>query len=313
MASDAPPARQAGSYLRSLSTVVSSPGAVETVANPYANPLLPAMLQAQLTTLLAGPAARWWRGPRRVSARSRRATSRGPPTASSPTTHSRWLAGMGTEHRARRRGHGRSILGARLPRPGAHRADADGRGHPHDGAARPRHPGVVRAGGPARRPGPRGADRARRAGRDLEAGAGARREPIVRGIAIAPPPTLPVEMWDPLLQRVSRGAVPRAGHRRRDSWIASTPRTRTPTASSPRPRAPRSIPRMQHEIDELSHNVEAYGSMLGPASEAPTELRRKLFTATAPAVRRRTRPRASRGSHPSMRRPSRRSPPPRRS
>ena len=34
-------------------------GAVETVANPYANPLLPAMLQAQLTSPPRRPAARW--------------------------------------------------------------------------------------------------------------------------------------------------------------------------------------------------------------------------------------------------------------
>ena len=46
------PTRQADAFLRTLSSVVATTGAVETVANPYANPLLPAMLRSGLATSL---------------------------------------------------------------------------------------------------------------------------------------------------------------------------------------------------------------------------------------------------------------------
>ena len=104
--------------------------------------------------------------------------------------------------------------------------------------------------------------------------------PIVRGIAIAPPPTLPVDMWDPLLQRVSEAPFLEP--------VTAAELVARISAPNPNPDGEMAAPSSAafdasyaHEIDELSHNVEAYGSMLGPASEAPTELRRKLFTATA--------------------------------
>ena len=201
VASDTAPARQAGSYLRSLSTVVSSPGAVETVANPYANPLLPAMLQAQLTTLLAGQRLG---GDEVLSSLGAEPASNIAKPADGQLSDDAlsWLAGVGTG----------IVLGDADT---VDRSAAQGFLAPAPTVPMPTAGGTLTMVLPD--PDTQAlferadllADPVRAAQIVLGELAVIWKEapvpsaPIVRGIAIAPPPTLPVEMWDPLLQRVS--------------------------------------------------------------------------------------------------------------
>ena len=67
-------------------------------------------------------------------------------------------------------------------------------------------------------------------------------------------------------------------------------------------------PAYADRIDSLRDRVEAYGSMLGPTSDIPIELRRKLFWQPHPRTWRTRRP-ENPGSPPSIRRPGRRSTP----
>ncbi len=279
VASDTAPARQAGSYLRSLSTVVSSPGAVETVANPYANPLLPAMLQAQLTTLLAGQ--RLGGGEVLTSLGAAPASNIAKPADGQLSDDAlSWLAGVGTG----------IVLGD---------ADTVDRSAAQGFLAPAPTVPMSTAGGTLTMVLPDPDTQALFERADLLADpvraaqivlgelaviwkeAPVPSSPIVRGIAIAPPPTLPVEMWDPLLQRVSEAPFlePVTAAELVDRIGAPNP---NPDGELATPTSAAFDTSYAHEIDELSHNVEAYGSMLGPASEAPTELRRELFTATAP-------------------------------
>jgi len=104
--------------------------------------------------------------------------------------------------------------------------------------------------------------------------------PTVRGIAIAPPATLPTSMWRPLLERL--GGAPFLNPIKATSLVddvtPSVPNPELPLAS------PSTIRFSQAYADEIRHEsdrVAAYGSMVD-LPDAATELRRTLFLATTP-------------------------------
>jgi hypothetical protein len=105
--------------------------------------------------------------------------------------------------------------------------------------------------------------------------------PIVRGVAMAPPPTLPPAMWAPLLRRITEAPFLEPVTATSLVQQVDPPNPNTESALA----APASAffdPAYADRIDSLRGRVEAYGSMLGPTSDIPVELRRKLFVATAP-------------------------------
>ena len=105
--------------------------------------------------------------------------------------------------------------------------------------------------------------------------------PIVRGIAVAPPPTLPPAMWSPLLRRITEAPFlePVTATGLVEQVDPPNPNTESALAA---PASSFFDPAYADRIDSLRGRVEAYGSMLGPTSDIPIELRRKLFVATAP-------------------------------
>jgi len=279
VASNTPPARQARTFVSKLSSVVSDPGAVETVANPYANPLLPAMLQGQLATQLA---AQRLGGAIVVGSLGAEpvATVAMPSGEQLSDTALAWLAGVGTD----------VVLGDtgtfdRSPTQGFL-------------APAPTVPVVTTAGAMTMvQPDPDTQalfDRADLLADPVRASqivlgelaviwkeAPVPSAPIVRGIAVAPPPTLPSAMWGPLLERLSGAPFlePVTATELVDRVEPPNPNGESALAS---PSSAEFDQTYARDIDRLGQNVEAYGSMLGPASEVPTELRRKLFIATAP-------------------------------
>jgi hypothetical protein len=108
-------------------------------------------------------------------------------------------------------------------------------------------------------------------------------EPTRRGIALAPPPTLPPNVWSPLLSRVSDAPF-------------LTPVTATKLVNKidvdnfhPNGEAPLTSPDTSEfdpayatQIAGLDNSIEALGSMLPADDQTPTDLRRRLFTATSP-------------------------------
>jgi hypothetical protein len=105
--------------------------------------------------------------------------------------------------------------------------------------------------------------------------------PIVRGIAVAPPPTLPPAMWSPLLRRITEAPFlePVTATSLVERVDPPNPNTASALAA---PASSFFDPAYADRIDSLRGRVEAYGSMLGPTSDIPIELRRKLFVSTAP-------------------------------
>ena len=103
--------------------------------------------------------------------------------------------------------------------------------------------------------------------RDLEAGAGARRPDPVRGIAVAPPPTLPPAMWAPLLGRIAGRTVPEPVTATASRRGGRSRRQPEHGRHSPRPQAAFD-PDYAARIQRLRSTSQAYGSMLGPATTA---------------------------------------------
>jgi hypothetical protein len=104
--------------------------------------------------------------------------------------------------------------------------------------------------------------------------------PTVRGIAIAPPPTLPPAMWEPLLQRLAE--APFLAPSTANDLVQRT----VPSADVANPALPLTAPSdarfdaaLAAEIRTQSSNVEAYGSMVSNPDVA-TNVRRQLFLAT---------------------------------
>jgi hypothetical protein len=104
--------------------------------------------------------------------------------------------------------------------------------------------------------------------------------PTVRGIAIAPPSTLPAGLWSPLLERLARAPFLRpvtATDLVRDV-VSDVPNGELPLAQ---PSQARFSPSYADEIRRQSDRIEAYGSMVSDPNVA-TALRRTLFIATRP-------------------------------
>lgn len=108
--------------------------------------------------------------------------------------------------------------------------------------------------------------------------------PTQRGIALAPPPTLPPDLWAPLLSRLSDAPFLKP--------VTATQLVQQvhPDETNVNEEAPLAAPdSSQFEpdyaaaIEDLTRAVDAYGSMLPSGDQIPTDLRRRLFLATAPA------------------------------
>jgi hypothetical protein len=109
-------------------------------------------------------------------------------------------------------------------------------------------------------------------------------KPTKRGIAIAPPPTLAPDVWSPLLSRLSDAPFLKPvtasilAHKVDVEGLGYANRV-TPLSA---PDTSVFDPAYTTQITDLTRSIEAYGSMLPDGNQTPTDLRRRLFTATAP-------------------------------
>jgi hypothetical protein len=106
--------------------------------------------------------------------------------------------------------------------------------------------------------------------------------PTVRGIAVAPPSTVPPDLWAPLLLRLADAPflTPVTATQLVDQVHPTNANGAAPLAA---PDASRFDTTYAADIQRLTGNVEAYASMLPSENEdIPTALRRELFVATAP-------------------------------
>jgi hypothetical protein len=108
-------------------------------------------------------------------------------------------------------------------------------------------------------------------------------EPYRRGVAIAPPATLPPAMWSPLLDRLAGAPFlqPVTLSHLVDKINPDNPNGAGPLTA---PSVARFQDSYASQIATLGGDVSIVNSMLGPTDPAPaTDLRRRLFTATEPA------------------------------
>lgn len=106
--------------------------------------------------------------------------------------------------------------------------------------------------------------------------------PTQRGVAVEPPATLPPQMWAPLLDRLAGAPFLKP--------VSLTQLVDQVTPDNPNDAGPlktQSIARFDDTyaatMARLGGDVSIVNSMLGAGSEEPTDLRRRLFTATEPA------------------------------
>ncbi len=106
--------------------------------------------------------------------------------------------------------------------------------------------------------------------------------PTQRGVAVEPPATLPPQMWAPLLDRLAGAPFLKP--------VSLTQLVDQVTPDNPNDAGPLEAPSIARFDDtyaatmaRLGGDVSIVNSMLGPGSEEPTDLRRRLFTATEPA------------------------------
>ena len=106
--------------------------------------------------------------------------------------------------------------------------------------------------------------------------------PTQRGVAIAPPSTLPPDVWAPLLDRLARAPflTPVSLSQLVDQVNPDNPNG---VGSLLTPSSARFVDSYAADIARIGSDVSIVNSMLGPGSEEPTDLRRRLFTATEPA------------------------------
>jgi hypothetical protein len=106
--------------------------------------------------------------------------------------------------------------------------------------------------------------------------------PTQRGVAIAPPATLPPQMWAPLLDRLAGAPFlkPVSLTQLVDQVSPDNPNDAGPIDS---PSTARFDDAYAANMARLGGDISIVNSMLGPGSEEPTDLRRRLFTATEPA------------------------------
>ena len=107
-------------------------------------------------------------------------------------------------------------------------------------------------------------------------------DPIQRGIAISPPATLPLAMWAPLLDRLAGAPFLKPTSL---SQLVRTVNPDNPNEVGPLTTQSTAAfdPNYAADIQRLSIDVQSINSMLGPGSLVPPDLRRRLFIATEPA------------------------------
>lgn len=105
--------------------------------------------------------------------------------------------------------------------------------------------------------------------------------PTQRGVAVAPPATLPPAMWAPLLDRLAGAPFlkPVSMSQLVDQVTPDNPNDAGPLTA---PSSARFDDSYAADMARLGGDVSIVNSMLGPGSEEPTDLRRRLFTATEP-------------------------------
>jgi Family of unknown function (DUF6049) len=105
--------------------------------------------------------------------------------------------------------------------------------------------------------------------------------PTQRGVAIAPPATLPPSMWGPLLDRLAGAPFlkPVSMSKLVDQVTPDNPNDAAPLVA---PSSARFDDSYAADMARLGGDVSIVNSMLGPGSEEPTDLRRRLFTASEP-------------------------------
>ncbi|MEP6758039.1 MAG: hypothetical protein ABJB55_02475 [Actinomycetota bacterium] len=274
------PARQADAFVRELSAVVSNTNEMETIANPYASPLLPAMLASGLSEELAGERVA---GDTVVGSLGVQPVGGVAHPAAGQLSEDAlaWLAGVdthivlgdaGTIDRTATQGYAAPAPTVPVATPAG---DMTMVLPDPDTQALFDRPDLL--GDPVR-------------ASQLVLGelaviwkeAPVPAAPTVRGIAIAPPPTLPPAMWGPLLQRLNEAPflTPATASELVAGVVPDNPNVAGPLTA---PSSAAFDSEYAASIGELGRDVEAYGSMLGTGSDAPTELRRKLFIATAPS------------------------------
>jgi hypothetical protein len=106
-------------------------------------------------------------------------------------------------------------------------------------------------------------------------------EPTQRGVAIAPPATLPPTMWAPLLDRLAGAPFlkPVSMSQLVDQVNPDNPNDAGPLTA---PSGALFDDSYAADMARLGGDVSIVNSMLGPGSEEPVDLRRRLFTATEP-------------------------------
>jgi hypothetical protein len=104
--------------------------------------------------------------------------------------------------------------------------------------------------------------------------------PTVRGVAIAPPPTLPADLWAPMLTKLKHAPflTPVTATQLTDQVNPPNPNGSAALAASDDAAFD---PAYAGAIDRLTHSVETYSSMLPSGSQIPTELQRKVYVSTA--------------------------------
>lgn len=105
-------------------------------------------------------------------------------------------------------------------------------------------------------------------------------EPTVRGVAVAPPSNLPPQMWGPLLSRLTRAPflAPVTATAMVATANPSNPNTEQPLSN---PSAAAFSPEYAAQIQRGNDRSDAYGSMIVGSPDLATEVRRKLFVSTA--------------------------------
>ena len=105
--------------------------------------------------------------------------------------------------------------------------------------------------------------------------------PYRRGVVISPPATLPPTMWAPLLDRLA--AAPFLQPRTLTHLVDQVnPDNPNDAGALVAPSAARFDDTYAATMARLGGDVSIVNSMLGAGSEEPTDLRRRLFTATEP-------------------------------
>jgi hypothetical protein len=274
-----PAAKQAARFVQTMSSVATTPDRIETVAEPYAAPLLPAMRASGLDTELAAERAAGITIVSSLGSSPAYDVAR-PPQGSLSDQALDWLAGVQT-----------SVVLAN--------ADTVDRSVIQTASAPAPTVPVSTASGPMTMVLPDPSVQALFDRSDLladpvraaqvvlgELAVIWKQQPVpspptVRGVAVAPPLSVPAALWKPLLDRLAGAPFLTSvtAHTLVDDVSPEVPNTELPLA---KPSLSSFDPVYAGEIQRQSDRVEAFGSMVPEEPDTATELRRKLFLATVP-------------------------------